>query len=1269
MKINKKICVFSILLVLSTYNSVSAYERISAQDSNSTEVVETEIFEAENVKPNKGTLEKAQEAINHKDFNTAISYMNTYILSKPKKYEGYKLRGDAYYALRRYDLAQSDYQSAVNLKLNDDKLMTNTKYISAVILGADKNEQLQNTELGNLYARLMYAQKALNNTEYTTSYENAIKYNSHIYLPQPKKSDISQINCPQKYGKVINPQGIDVEIYGAITDIENKNFNDAIYKLQKVTSVYPKYYLGHYLYGVALVGLDSNEEAIFAFEKSVNLNPYDFESLASLGEIYYNRAEKTFSSEDAKKSVEYFKKALKYNPNCHTYYLYIGLSELQQGNNISAIDSFNKALNLNPNDYNSKYYKAIAQYINGNYAEVIENTTALLRKHVSNYNSVLYLRALAYNKLNQTDKSLADLDEIQSNIEDIYNADVKVISDKEKTLDNYIYYLKAQIEHQQGLGAASDMSKALKNPLIAQLEKAHNAMLPYGDLLEKENITLEEFNKFESFYNTSLPKLLNSGVVITEDDVNNQYDYLRTTFADLGLTFDYENNNYKLTTIKDYPAKTYSSKLVKKDLEQTNKETVPEIRTNPADINATLRDSTPASELISKNPDQSLAQILASNSLIYQDIPATKPKETVVPKLQEQEQQPDLKNFVPQKPAAEDVKSNNISSGEIYINPDEKKTLLNEENAQKVKKIIDEEKSFENNNTSKSGTPYIITAKEIKESRDIEIKRETQTQTPKTQEQEKNYISEGLVVKAKEIKDSPDIKIKHEAPKQEQQPKTTNTISTTPSGAMIFTAPERKKTEDIVVKHSASPSEEKTTKEEQKPVPQKNISEHKEVQTELTKEPALQKSQEINTPQAQQTPEEKIVTRPVNTKYAIVNPEDFGVQTKPTPVITDFDDVIELDNSSLMQDFEKDKDYLKDLQADIDKHLEEKQNNLAKAFSNDTETAITLPEDDYSIFEEDTLNTKPSTQTVIIPELNLPDKITEKAVTTKNELDTINLREKTLTESLEKAEKVSDKLANNTQILKNDYDIPTVFTEPRKEITLPAQTKSELKAQEQAIKEQIKALDNMKKLEQEQKKAALAEEKARIKAEEKAQKEADKQMQEFKKQELEQERIQAKEEAKAIKIAQKEEYKAQAQAKAQQLKQERKLAKLEAKAKKAEAKALANSQKEKLKKEREFAKTKAKQEAMLKKEQLKTERAKAKAEADVLKTQQKEAQKVKEAIIRTEKAKIADEEKQKQEQTRKIIKAKSETIKPVSDTKKTSSFSWKAFLSKFKKSK
>lgn len=597
------------LMALGACNFAMADDAVtSASDSVLT-------IDEQQIKGNKDSFDKAVECMDKKDFQSAIVYLTAYISSKPKKYEAYKLRGDCFYALRQYVLAQKDFQSAIDIKTSDDKFVTNTKVIGAVVLGADKQEQLQNPELGNLYGKLMYAQKALNNPAYETSYSKAVEYNSHIYLPQPKKSDIAQINCPQKYGKVLNPQGVDEYIYGAVEDIEKQHFNESVYKVQYLTLNYPKYYLGHYLMGVSLVGLDKENEAIDSFNNALANNPYDFESMASLGEIYFNNAEKTFSQTDSKKSIDYFNKALKYNPHCYLYYYYIGLNELQIGNTDLAINNFNKAIKFNINDYNSRYYRAIAQYIKGDYNSVIDECTRLLYRHVSNYNSVLYLRALAQYKLGNSEKAVADIEKIQTGVEDIYNADVRNISPKEKTLDNYLYYLKSKILKDQGFGVKTDLLKALQNPIIAKLYQVENATSSYEKSLSGESISLSDYKNFDNFYKSRLPQILQGGLSISLDDIDNQYDYIRTTFDDLGISFVYTNPDYKMTTMDDFVYKKYSSKLSQEDRASLLAQIPQDVKQDVQEAKPLLTATTNQLDMLPNDSKPSIAQVLASQSL------------------------------------------------------------------------------------------------------------------------------------------------------------------------------------------------------------------------------------------------------------------------------------------------------------------------------------------------------------------------------------------------------------------------------------------------------------------------------------------------------------------------------------------------------------------------------------------------------------------------------------------------------------------------------
>lgn len=825
-----------------------------SQNSVYAEDTTSETTEVSVIKGNKDAFEMAENLIGQKNYQEALKYLDAYISSKPKKYEAYKLRGDAYYALRRYNLAEKDYQTAIDLKTDDDKFVTGTKVLSAVVLGADKQEQLQNPELGNLYAKLMYAQKAQNKTSYESSYAKAVELNSHIYLPQPKKDEISQINCPQKYGKVFNPQGDDKFLYDAINDIENGNYRDSVFKSQYLITNYPDYYLGYYLNGVALAGMEQDEEAIVAFNNALKKNPYDFESLASLGQLYYAQAEKTFSVDDAKKSTEYFRQALKLNPNCNSYYFYIGLNDLLQGKVSSAIENFDSAIKLKSNDYNSQYYKIIAQYINGDYSSVISGAGKLLYRRVSNYNSVMYLKALAEYKQGQNDLALEDLEKIYNSTTDIYNSDVRYVSNKEKTLLGYCYYLKALILAQKGMGTKSDMAEAYSNPIIAQLAATEKMLNAYKPEFVNGKVSLEDYKKFNNAYNSAVGLLKQSSIVITPEDIDTQYDYIRTTFDDLGVTFVYKNPNYKISAIDNYVFKKYSSKLSAEDF-QTLSEGVAEDevlalrpKTNDTPV---LTQQTSQEVLLGDEKTTSIAQILATQSLIPMAVP--------------QELQHKVENIEP----------------------------ASIENAQHIE-----------NQPQNVQEPVISVAENSSDKTEkIEETPEAENIT-KTQEPQKiEKSSESIKIVADEIKDSPDFTISY--PKEETEIKKLkeNVIAESKPESepiQIVAQPNsqvEKQEEPLVVK-----AQEQIQPEEQNSEKIASNNDDMAVNLPLFDEtkPVVD-ANEKESLQEQQKPEMKVVE-----KHADINSEDFGVTpVKPIPKEENPEDVVELEPQSFLYKAEK----------------------------------------------------------------------------------------------------------------------------------------------------------------------------------------------------------------------------------------------------------------------------------------------------------------------------------------------------------------------------
>ena len=844
--VNKKICALLVLMMMGTYTI--SQNSVYAEDTTS------ETTEVSVIKGNKDAFEMAENLIGQKNYQEALKYLDAYISSKPKKYEAYKLRGDAYYALRRYNLAEKDYQTAIDLKTDDDKFVTGTKVFSAVVLGADKQEQLQNPELGNLYAKLMYAQKAQNKTSYESSYAKAVELNSHIYLPQPKKDEISQINCPQKYGKVFNPQGDDKFLYDAINDIENGNYRDSVFKSQYLITNYPDYYLGYYLNGVALAGMEQDEDAIVAFNNALKKNPYDFESLASLGQLYYAQAEKTFSVDDAKKSTEYFRQALKLNPNCNSYYFYIGLNDLLQGKVSSAIENFDSAIKLKSNDYNGQYYKIIAQYINGDYSSVISGAGKLLYRRVSNYNSVMYLKALAEYKQGQSDLALEDLEKIYNSTTDIYNSDVRYVSNKEKTLLGYCYYLKALILAQKGMGTKSDMAEAYSNPIIAQLAATEKMLNTYKPEFVNGKVSLEDYKKFNNAYNSAVGLLKQSNIVITQEDIDTQYDYIRTTFDDLGVTFVYKNPNYKISAIDNYVFKKYSSKLSVEDF-QTLSEGVAEDevlalrpKTNDTPV---LTQQTSQEVLLGDEKTTSIAQILATQSLIPMAVP--------------QELQHKVENIEPASiENAQHIENQPQNVQEPVIS-------VAENSSDKTEKI-----------------------EETPESENI-----TKTQEP--QKIEKS--SESIKIVANEIKDSPDFTISY--PKEETEIKKLkeNVIAESKPESepiQIVAQPNsqvEKQEEPLVVK-----AQEQIQPEEQNSEKIASNNDDMAVNLPLFDEtkPVVD-ANEKESLQEQQKPEMKVVE-----KHADINSEDFGVTpVKPIPKEENPEDVVELEPQSFLYKAEK----------------------------------------------------------------------------------------------------------------------------------------------------------------------------------------------------------------------------------------------------------------------------------------------------------------------------------------------------------------------------
>ena len=608
------------------------------------------------------------------------------------------------------------------------------------------------------------------------------------------------------------------------------------------------------------------------------------------------------------KSIDNFNKAIALNPNCHTYYFYLGLNQLELGNYDIAVGNFKKSLSIKNNDYNSMYYKSIAQYLQKDYYGVISETTNMLYRRVSNYNSVLYLRALAYYKMKDTESAIADIEKIHQSLNDIYNIDVKPLTPKEQVLDTYLYYLQSRISRDNGMGAKSDLQKAYKNPVIALLDTRKNDF-------EHANFKL------------------------TNSDIEKQYEYLVTTFDDLGVGFEYLNPDYKIVAkSKTSPAQTSEKVAVNSQEEQKVQE---EEKTQEPEVDKLPQaNEMPQQQEISQKVEEQPGQ--QSESEVEESL--AEDVETVQAN-DEDDMVKKLSEFV-----AAEKKFAQESQEEIA-----EKTLLAEENSP-VTVFDPDTLIFASDNEQKEELP-VAEKKEITENLTTE---NSKVEEEKPQLREDSDTQE--VVQSENLEE-PEL-VKQAEQKVEEVIQSEQTQST----ELVEQAAQVEKAEQV---------EKQIEKVEQK------------LEEVMQTEQATQAVQDVltdaeNVLQTKETPiENKKINLPIKEKYANVDLSEFEVKTKKTPDVKEEDEVIFLEPESLFKKKEKEvQERLNNLTLVPASNVQPKDEKLALPATSSKQTVdvnITknsdepVNVDEVSISEQSENHEEPA---LIEPEeINFPEKI------------------------------------------------------------------------------------------------------------------------------------------------------------------------------------------------------------------------------------------------------------------------------------------------------
>jgi len=287
----------------------------------------------------------------------------------------------------------------------------------------------------------------------------------------------------------LNTQNI---INKARTDIYNKNYSEALQKLNSVIEIKPELIEPYFYRGIIKYQLNDFVGADADLTKTITMNPYYTSAYHYLGIVKSNMFD--FSS-----AISHINKAIGLSSYDASIYLTKGIIYLQMNETEKAISSFNESVKLNNQIAETYLNIGIAHLIRKEYNESLKNLNKAIKLN-SFFADAFARKAIVYLETNKLDSSLTEI-----------NAAIKL--DKNNPL---YYYWRANINYKipNFNATISDYSKTIElspenalayyNRAIVENEIGlyNEAITDYAKVNELEpNNLLAYYNKGTIFYN------------------------------------------------------------------------------------------------------------------------------------------------------------------------------------------------------------------------------------------------------------------------------------------------------------------------------------------------------------------------------------------------------------------------------------------------------------------------------------------------------------------------------------------------------------------------------------------------------------------------------------------------------------------------------------------------------------------------------------------------------------------------------------------------
>lgn len=395
------------------YARALSYLKTAAQDKDLSDKVDTQ---------------KAIIYYRQKRYKLAEQQFASNIDKQPRNYENYLWRGRMQKALKKYDLALSDFDNAI-------------MYAPGSI-GAYKSKAMTLSEINRPKAALYTIDQALAKLSAPT-------------LELLEFKAFYQTDCAM-YQEAID------------------TYNQAIALAPHAASLYLDR-------GIAYIYLDKYDEGLADCTMALALDPSRWEALVNLGTCYKAKG-------DYKEAIHCYKRALIANPKWHDTYRALASCEFMMEDYASAVKDFTIALKYNPRSQSLYINRGSARGAMGDYKGLLADTTIA---HTLGKPTAVSLKniSIALNKLGKQEDSetklrlaLKDDPAAVSNYISLAN----LLADKRPQTKDTL--LSAMIELDKALALSQDNAQALtkKVALLIKLSKYEQALSVANEYLQSK---------------------------------------------------------------------------------------------------------------------------------------------------------------------------------------------------------------------------------------------------------------------------------------------------------------------------------------------------------------------------------------------------------------------------------------------------------------------------------------------------------------------------------------------------------------------------------------------------------------------------------------------------------------------------------------------------------------------------------------------------------------------------------------------------------------